>query len=164
MDLLLYILVVVMGTVPPFIVGWALYRYGRKQGEMQYTMAKEEIRLYIKGEFLSDLTTAVQHELAGINITEAVHNGIRSALGLIGQAGSIEGKLAAAQYAQQNPGIASLLTSVAARGASRWLGKQMGVPKDVVDSLAIGGIQFPGIGSRQRKSDDLAPVVPAGPQ
>ena len=161
MDLLLYILVVIMGTVPPFVVGWILYAYGRKQGERQYTMAKEEIRSYIKGEFLTDLTAAVGNELNSINFSETVSIAIRSALGVIGKAGSVEGQAAALQYAQQNPGIASLLTSVAARGASRWLGRKMGVPKDVVDSLALGGMQLPQIG--KQRNNDLAPVVPIGP-
>lgn len=130
------------------------YLYGNYLGKKQYEMAKtqvtEEIRTYIKGEFLTDLTTAVRDQLNGI-------------LGPVARAGTNEARMVAAQYAQANPGIASLLTSVAAKGAARWLGKQLGVPKDVVD--ALGGaspfmpIQLPGA----KKGDpDLQPVVVPG--
>ena len=59
-----------MGIVPPFIsaavLGYAGYWYGKKQGEKQYQMAKDEIRAYIKGEFLQDLTTAVRDQINGM--------------------------------------------------------------------------------------------------
>jgi len=141
-----------MGIVPPavtsFAIGWFMYMYGKKVGEKQYKMAKDEIRAYIKGEFLQDLTNAVRDQLNGI-------------FGPVARQGTAEGRAAIAEYAQANPGIASMLTSVAAKGAARWLGKQLGVPRDVVDG--IGGsapfmpIHIPGA---KRKEDDMPVVVP----
>ena len=137
-----------MGIVPPFIsaaiLGYLGYWWGKKQGKKEYEMAKDEIREYIKGEFLTDLSSAVQQQLNGI-------------LGPVARAGSAEGKALAAQYAQQNPGIASMLTSVAAKGAARWLGKQLGVPKDVVDTIG-GGAPFMFPISKKQQDDLLKPV------
>ena len=143
-----------MGIVPPAItslaVGWFMYIYGRKVGERQYKMAKDEIRAYIKGEFLQDLTNAVRDQLNGI-------------FGPVARQGTAEGKAIAAQYAQQNPNIASMLMSVASKGAARWLGKQLGVPKDVVDVIG-GNAPFMPVQLGKRKDDDLQPVVLPGPQ
>ena len=81
MDILLYAWIALTNAVFAFVasgmVGYLLYRYARKQGEDRYNMAKDEIRSYIKGEFLSDITEAVRQQLNGI-------------MGPIGKAGSAE--------------------------------------------------------------------------
>ena len=158
MDIWLWIWIAIMGIVPPAvtsaitsaIVGWLLYEWGKRQGVKQYEMAKKEIREYIKGEFLADLTNAIRDQLNGI-------------FGPVARQGTAEGKALAAQYAQQNPNIASMLMSVASKGAARWLGKQLGVPKDVVDVIG-GNAPFMPLQLGKRKDDDLQPVVLPGPQ
>lgn len=139
-----------MGIVPPFIsaaiLGYVGYWWGKKQGKKEYEMAKDEIRAYIKGEFLQDLSGAVQQQLNGI-------------LGPVARGASAESKAIAAQYAQQNPGIASLLTSVAAKGAARWLGKQLGVPRDVVDTIGGTAPFMPFQLGKPKQDDLLKPVV-----
>ena len=134
MDLWLYLWVALMGIIPPAItsaitsaiVGYLLYLYGKKQGEKSKVIVTNEIKTYIKGEFLQDLTVAVRDQLNGI-------------LGPIGKAGSAEAQAAAAEYAKSNPGIAQLLLSVAARGGARVIGKKLGVPKDVIDQITLVG-------------------------
>ena len=151
MDLALYIWIAATNALFAFIasgiVGYLLYRYGRKQAELSYQQARQELRDYVKVELMPDLM-------------EAVSLSIRGVLGKIGQGGSEEGRAAAAQYAQQNPGIASLLTSVAAKGASRWLGKKLGVPRDVVDTLGGSAPFLPMQLGRRKGNPDLEPVVP----
>ena len=122
------------------------YYYGKKQGEKSKELVTQEIRAYIKGEFLEDLTKAVRDQLNGI-------------LGPVARAGSQEGRAAAALYAQQNPGVAQLLMGVAAKGATRWLGKQLGVPKDVVDTLGGGSPFMPVNLGKPRQDPNLQPVV-----
>lgn len=149
-----------MGIVPPAvtsfitsaIVGYLLYLYGKKQGEKSKEIVTLEIKTYIKGEFLNDLTCAVRDQLNGI-------------LGPVARAGSREGQLAAAEYARANPSVAGLLAQVAGRGAAGWLGKQLGVPKDVVAAIANPNVFSMFGGSKAKKDDPLAPVhVPGPPQ
>lgn len=156
MDLLLLLWIAFMGVIPPFLSGALLaylgWIWGNRQGKKQYEMAKQEIRDYIKGEFMNDLAEAVKQQING-------------ALGPIARGGSQEARVLAAQYAQANPGIASLLTGVAAKGAARWLGKQLGVPRDTVDALAGGPIgPIGGFGTSRRKGDPASePVTLPGP-
>jgi hypothetical protein len=119
-----------MGVIPPAVLGWVMFKYGQKLGDNKYRMAKEEIRGYIKGELITDLTVAVRDQLNGV-------------LGPIAKGGSVEAQQAAADYARQNPGIAQLLLGVAARGGARAIGKKLGVPKDVIDQLTSQGFRAP---------------------
>ena len=152
MDLVLYLWIALSGTLPPAILGYVMYRIGLQRGRAERDEAKkeikEEISRYVKEDLAVDLIASVD---------KAIMDGIRGALGPIGKGGSIEGRAAAAEYAQQNPGIASLLTSVAAKGASRWLGKKLGVPRDVVDTLG-GSAPFLPMGIGQRKKPDIEPI------
>lgn len=153
MDILLLLWIAFWGLIPPAItsalVGYILFLWGKRQGERSYLMAKQEIKDYIRGDFLKDITGAVKDQLNGI-------------LGPVAKGGTAEGRAAAAIYAQQNPGIASLLTGVAAKGAARWLGKQLGVPKDVVDTLG-GGAPFIPIGLGHKKGETPTFEPPKNP-
>lgn len=140
-----------MGVIPPAILGWLMYQYGKKQGQKQYEMAKQEIRDYIKGEFLEDITAAVRNQINGL-------------FGPVAKAGSAEARQAAVEYARTNPGAAGVLLQVAQRGAARWLGKQFGLPKDVADSISgapMGGLPFP---LMAKKQDQGLPITTEGPK
>ena len=158
MDFWLYFWIAIMGIVPPAItsfitsavVGYLLYLYGKKQGEKSKEIVTKEIKTYIKGEFLEDLTAAVRDQLNGI-------------LGPVARAGSAEGQLAAAEYAKNNPSIAALLAQVAGRGAAGWLGKKFGVPKEVVNAIANPASLHLFGPPRQKKDGDLQPVQLPGP-
>lgn len=155
MDIWLALLITFMGIVPPFvssaissaIIGYLLYLYGKKQGEKSKEIVTYEIKTYIKGEFLTDLTSAVRDQLNGI-------------LGPVARAGSKEGQMAAAEYARANPSVAGLLAQVAGRGAAGWLGKQLGVPKDVVAAIANPNM-FSMFNRGDHKKDDKSPVLPS---
>ena len=155
MDLPLLLWIAFWGLIPPAItsaiVGYVLFLWGKKQGERSYLMAKEEIKAYVRTELVTDLR---------VGITEEIRNGINGIFGPVAKAGTAEGRAIAAQYAQSNPGIASLLTGVAAKGAARWLGKQLGVPRDVVDVLGGGAPSFQ-LGHK-RTDPALEPVVIPG--
>ena len=148
-----------MGIIPPAItsfvtsavVGYLLYLYGKRQGEKSKEIVTNEIKTYIKGEFLTDLTSAVRDQLNGI-------------LGPIGRAGSKEAQDIAAQYARDNPKVAGLLGGIAVQGGARWLGKQLGVPKTVVDALVGGPVNpMQGFHIPSKKDPELQPVkVPGG--
>ena len=151
MDLALYIWIAATNALFAFIasgvVGYLLYRYGKKQAETSYNTARCELRDYVKTDLMPDLQEGVQRTILAF-------------LGSVGKQGSEEGRAAAAEYVQQNPNIASLLTTVAARGASRWLGKRLGVPKDVVDTLGGSAPFLPMQLGRRKGNPDLEPVVP----
>jgi len=140
-----------MGIIPPAVLGWLMYEYGKKQGIKQYEMAKTEIRAYIKTDLVGDITAAVRDQINGL-------------FGPVARAGTNEAKAAAAEYAQHNPGIASTLMAVAARGGARWLGKQLGVPKDVVDTISGGAPMLPPGIQAMRKQSQAVPISPYPPQ
>ena len=143
-----------MGIVPPFIsaavLGYAGYWYGKKQGEKQYQMSKDEIRAYIKGEFLQDLTTAVRDQINGM-------------IGPIARGGTAEAKAEAFKYLQSNPGTGSLLMTVAAKAAGKWLGKQLGVGKEVSEMLGGVAPSMPFQFGKPKQDDLLKPVEPPHP-
>lgn len=144
MDILLFLWILFAGVVPPAIVGLYLVYLQQKMAKKMIQQMKEELRAYAKGELLGD-------------IGDALSNRLNAIFGGISKQGSIEGQQVALQMAKENPGIANLLTSVAGRAGARWLGKKLGLPKDVADQMA--GISMRGGGLQslipQNKSENI---------
>jgi len=162
MDLMLIVWVGLMGIVPPGVLGYIMYRMGLKRGREEKEQAKleikQEISKYVREELAHDLVEAVSN---------AVITGIRGTFGPHGRKGSEESQALLIETAQKNPGIAQVLLQVATRGGARAVGKQFGLSTSTVDAIVAGGANFGGspfmFPQSKRKSDDLAPVVPAGP-
>lgn len=150
---LLSLLAHLVVAVPVVIIG---YKWGKKQGEASYQAAKREIKEYVRTELLADLTTALK---------DYIRNEINGIFGPIGKGGTAEARAVAAQYAQQNPGILQLLTGVAAKSGLKWAAKQLGAPKEVVETFSLTGDPQAFFSSRRGSSNpDLEPVkVPGGP-
>jgi hypothetical protein len=123
MDIVLFLWILFAGVIPPAVLGWLMYMYGKKQGEKQYEMAKEDIRVYVKEELLSDIGEAIKNQINGI-------------FGPVAKSGTAATREAAIEYARENPGIANMLLNVASRGGARWLARQFGLTKGQADAIA----------------------------
>jgi len=142
MDILLFLWILFAGVVPPAVVGIILLYYQHQMAKKQLEVTKQEIRDYAKGELLND-------------IGEALSNRLNAIFGGLSKQGSLESQEATIEYARQNPGIANLLTSIAGRAGARWLGKKLGVPKQVADQLAFVGVQSPVQFGNPTQKDDI---------
>ena len=154
-----------MGIIPPavcsFAIGWWMYKYGvreaSKREEIVKKELKEEIRAYVKNELTTDI-------ISGVGKT--IHDTINGIFSGIGKGATPEAQAAAIEYAKNNPGLAQTILGVATRAGGRWLGKQLGVPKDVIDTLSGVGIMPGGLGKLMTpkigRNDELAPVVVPG--
>ena len=156
----------IMGIIPPaicsFAIGWWMYKYGvreaLKREELVKKELKDEIRAYVKNELVPDILDGVA------KVIKDTINGIFSQ---VGKGATPEAQAAAAEYAKNNPGLAQTLLGVATRSGARWLGKQLGIPKDVTDTLAGGGLMPQGLGAlipkKMGNNNELAPVRVPGP-
>lgn len=126
--------VALMGTAPPAILGYIMYKVGLQRGreekEQAKTEIKQEISRYVKEELVNDLVEAV---------SDAVIKGVRGAFGPIGRGGSEETQQYLVEEAKRNPGIVEAFGKIATRGGARWLGKQFGISRGMVDTIVSGG-------------------------
>ena len=110
------------------IIGMFMYYYGKRQGEKSKEVLKEEIQAYIKGELFTDLKGAIQKEVSD------------TTKGIFGPfAKSVNGEVpeVARQWANENPGIMSMLLGVGKAAAVNKAAKMLGVPKEVKDYLKM---------------------------
>jgi len=160
MDLFMLFWVALMGTAPPAILGYLMYnvglRRGREEKEQAKTEIKQEISRYVKEELVNDLVEAV---------SDAVIKGVRGAFGPIGRGGSEETQQYLIEEAKRNPGIVEAFGKIATRGGARWLGKQFGISRGMVDTIVSGGGNpFGMLQSQSKRQKDDPTMSLTGPQ
>lgn len=151
MDIWIYAWIAIMGIVPPAItsaiVGYLMYRQGKRNAERMFSTAKAELTRYMREDAIDDLAEGITAKFKVIlddpkeGLGAKVRHAINGIIGPIGRTGTQEGREAALDMAREKPELMALFQSVAARSGMAWVAKQLGIPKK--DALTMAGVVRP---------------------